>query len=536
MSHTSRLAVAVAATLLTVGCAPLQQRELPQHMSDVPDDVKGRYEKQWNEPPMVVEGRTMIVLTTPMTPPKALQQREIKLELEDGATIRDVSAVLANLGYSIMIADKETAEKEVYLPRYRGTLGGLLANLQRAADVWFSWEDNAIVVSSKERITVSMPQDEKLSEKIEKSLGTLKIEGVHVSWAAGIVTAELKPSQLKQVRDFLEQIMSNAAIVNLQVAVVSVQLNQDSKAGFDWSKMQLAIGGDNTNLLGGLDNSTDGTTVPGTGTGGTTGGTTTGPTANTDPGEGLFFNAGLLRAVVSNDQFTLVSFMDYLETHGTSQVLQNVMLRTSTGNEVQLKSVTQIPYVENIGVGSSGISGDLLGSARTATANDGITLKMTPTFNALNSSVTINMDLAIESVLGFVELSAGNQLGTLTQPNRAERTFNDVIRIRPGQTVVVGGLIYDSVTRNNNVPLFMPDKAGWQNLVVKRTSTFIVIRPTVTVLGVIKGDTAQLFEQARDNPATHSQASVPRSLPVPTATAGSANPEPATVTPTGEGA
>jgi type II secretory pathway component GspD/PulD (secretin) len=221
-------------------------------------------------------------------------------------------------------------------------------------------------------------------------------------------------------------------------------------------------------------------------------------------GKGYLLNDGTFRGVISNAAFSMVAFIDFLDTYGQTKTLQSVMLRTITGNEVELKSVTQIPYVSGVGVGATtaavGTASSLLGSANTAAANDGVILKMAPSFDAANDSVTIDMSLSIEAVLGFVQLSAGNQLGTLTQPTTAERTFNDVIRVRPGQTVVVGGITYDQVERDNNVPLFLPDKTGHETLVVKRQSMFIVIRPTVTLLGALKTGSETLPEASHDDP------------------------------------
>jgi type II secretory pathway component GspD/PulD (secretin) len=169
---------------------------------------------------------------------------------------------------------------------------------------------------------------------------------------------------------------------------------------------------------------------------------------------------------------------------------------------VKLKSVTQIPYVSTVSVGTTGASSNgnasLLGGAKTSTANDGITMEMTPTFDAYSNTVSVKMDLSIQAVVGFSNLSAGNQLGSLSQPTTAERSFNDIIRVRPGQTVVVGGLTYDSVGDNRSGPAFLSDTHGEHKaLTVNRLTMFIVVRPTITMLGAMaekEGD--ELYPEA----------------------------------------
>jgi type II secretory pathway component GspD/PulD (secretin) len=581
--------------LVLVGCTAIKERLVSKDAPNNPKAAQASFAQAWIDPPLTREGTPLLILATPTPPPEEILHRPIKLELDTGATIRDVVAALASLGYSLIITDREAANAEVLVPRYQGSLGGLLTSLQRASDVWVTWESGALVVSSRERIVMSLPQERRLASRVAEGLSDLGLcinggaiaagvseralassassigqpastglsgyapttpsatptalgnagsggptanlnssntrspcgpssgaataalsgasrasqagLGSAASWEAGMVTLVARPSEYRRALTFLERITQNAAVVNLQVAITSVTLNQNANRGIDWSQLQFALNGGHANLLQelspnssstgsgtGTGSNGNGATSPSTGSGNvSTGGATSLTWPNT--GVGYLLNDGTFRGVISNAAFSMIGFIDFLDTYGQTKTLQSVMLRTVTGNEVELKSVTQIPYVSGVGVGTTtaavGSTSSLLGSANTATANDGVILKMAPSFDAASDTVTIDMSLSIEAVLGFNQLSAGNQLGTLTQPTTAERTFNDVIRVRPGQTVVVGGITYDQVERDNNVPLFLPDKTGHETLVVKRQSMFIVIRPTVTLLGALKatGDT-----------------------------------------------
>lgn len=593
----TKLLVSVAtAVSVLCACADIKPRETPKDLPVTEQAARAQMEPGWTDPAITRDGAPTVVVTTPMVPPEAMQRHQIKLELEDGATVRDVAAVLSNLGYSVVIADKTAANAEVMVPKYHGSLGGLLRSLQKAADVWFTWNDGAIVISSSETVEISLPQEQKLAERIAKGLVAygFKKDETPVSAEAGIVSLKLRPSTYVAVRNYLTRITQNAALVNLQVALINVQLTQDASQGFDWTKMQIAVNGGHKNLLQTLDpttgsslnsnstaNNSATTTSTGTTTGSTTGSTSTvaaNPTntnsiANVSPngsvlttttnggtpsstvlpntGLGYLISNGSVRGVISNAAFSMIGFVNFLETYGTAKTVQSVMLRTVTGRQVEMKSVTKIPYVSNIGVGggynsnypysgtngNNGSSGNatdpsnlsgfgdtsnngnngsngsgtnsngglnnayggyngLLGSANTSTANDGITLKLLPAYDEASETVTVELALSLEAVLSFNTLSAGNQIGSLSQPTTAQQTFNDTLRVRPGQTVVVGGLTYDSIKRDNAVPLFLPDKAKNSSLSIKRQAMFIVVRPTVTVLGALKDENAQLFAPA----------------------------------------
>lgn len=537
--------LATVALLGLAACAPLEVRPLGDDMPGTEEAARAAASAAWDGPAVVREGRTMVMLDAPNKLPRSIRNREIKLQLDPGVTVQDIATVFANLGYSVIVMDKEAAQAEILVPRFHGTMGGLVDAIERAADIWVAWENGAIVFSTRERIAFTLPQERKLANRIASGIQDLGVciaasdgsGGVSTAetsgddgsssrgssssnsssssassgcsgdsgswgataWEAGMISMTVTPNEYRRIRAFLDRITENAAIINLQVAMVSVSANQEVARGFDWSKLQFAIGGDHRGLLGTLqtDDSGDGGTSGTGGTGGLGGGTTPLPSGEEEQlpylGEGLLVNGGDVRGVVSNGTFSMIGFLDYLDTYGRTRTLQSVMLRTVSGSEVQLQSVTEIPYVSGVGIGALGTTNGgisntagTLGSANTETANDGITLNMLPSYDAASHSVTIDMSLAIEAVLGFQELSAGNQLGELTQPTTAKRTFNDVIRVRPGQTVVVGGISYDQIQRDNNVPLYLPDEAGHSKLTVKRESMFIVVRPTVTILGAIE--------------------------------------------------
>ena len=609
-------------SMLLAACSDISVRPSPKDYPMNEATARAAASAGWTDPAIIRDGRPMVVVTTPMVPPEVMQRKQIKIELEDGSTIRDIAAVLSNLGYSVVIEDKAAAEAEVIVPKYQGTLGGLFRAMQTAGDVWFTWDNGAVVISSTARVEISLPQEQKLADRIAKGLTNYGLEKTPVSAEAGIVSLKLKPSQYVAVRNYLTRITHNAALVNMQVALVNVVLTQDASKGFDWNKLQVAAGG-GSNLLATLNpqtgqnlsngqnssnlNGLNGTN--GTGTTGTTGTSgTTGSTALTNPndityvtpggstitsttnggtpvttvlantGAGALLSNGGLRGVISDGAFSMIGFVNFLENYGSTKTLQSVMLRTVTGRSVELKSVTKIPYVSNVGVGgygqnggsygSSGSTGTggtggnsntvtgfgdtgtgtgsantgpysaaaqqnnqnlasgyggLLGSANTSTANDGITLKLLPAYDEASEAVTVDIALSVEAVLSFNTLSAGNQIGQLSQPTTAQQTFNDTIRVRPGQTVVVGGLTYDQITRSSAVPLFLPDSAKSSTLAVKRTALFIVVRPTVTVLGSLKDDTAQLFAAGDDTSAPQEQQSdvvaippaMPAALPKP---------------------
>src|SRR5690606_39176893 len=92
-----------------------------------------------------------------------------------------------------------------------------------------------------------------------------------------------------------------------------------------------------------------------------------------------------------------------------------------------------------------------------------------------------------KSVLEFVELNAGNQIGSLSQPVTQDQSLTDIVRMSAGQTVVIGGLQYDSEDYKGNDPAMLRkggdfrSRFGKNSQDVSRNALFIILRPAVTV-------------------------------------------------------
>ena len=510
--------------------------------------AKGASDEGWTEPAIVKEGKPMVVLYTPFSIPDRVAKKQIQAQLEPGATIRDLAAVLGNLGVSIIISDKETSEITFFMPKYTGSLGHMLSAISRAADVWFTYQDGVIVVSSKERIALSIPQDEALAKKVSEGLTAIGLTVNGHSSDAAMVSVELKYSQLSRTKAFLERICQNAALVSLQVAIVTVDITQQDSSGLDWSKMQFALGQNGKSIFdptggaavaGGGTATTAGTTATTTATTSTTG-TATGLLANGQPASGSvsiaplnlpgFIQTAMIsgtgaRLAFSNSAFSLAGFVNFMGSYGSTETMENLMLKTTTGNKVELKSVTQIPYVSSVGVATTGTANTtngqpgLLASAKTATADDGVDLKLTPSYDASANTLSLDLDLSLKTVLAMTQLSAGSQIGSLSQPTTATRSFNDILRMRPGETVVVGGITYESTTKSNSGPLeTRGTDMDSKQLQITKTTMFIIIRPTVRTFGSLDekaGDS--LFTQGvapiEEMPAVPVPQEIPSNLP-----------------------
>jgi hypothetical protein len=519
----------IAALLASLGgCSTLTPMEHDKKSPTTAEKAmaKAKTYSGWDSSPVMNDGSSAVVLHIPASLPKRIYDEHIQFKLNSDATLKDVIAILGQKGIPVVLPDAKAGDKTFYIPYYNGKLGDLLSAISQATDTWFIWGNGVITVSEYARIAIDIPQEKSFGEALKRGLTAMGVGYGSLSWEAGMATADVTPSDYRKVKAFLTQLTNNAVVVNLQVAVINVTLNQDANQGVNWGALSAAATAGGTppdvtsaqnlmfpqgaggagatavlpSVIGGTSGtqgatSTTGasptTTPSGTPSTGTTT-TTSAASASTSIAQavgGLIASGGSVQGALFSNRFSFSGLFDYLETYGNANTSQNVILRTIAGNTAKFKSVTQVPYVSQVGVttnsGSAGSSS--LGSTSTSTANDGIEVALAPTYDASAGTVTVDFKLSLQAVLGFNNLSAGNQIGSLTQPTTADQTLLNTLRMRPGQTVVVGGLTYNSVSDSKNAPIaLVGSNLEHQSLTVKRQTMFVVIRPTIVKFGVVE--------------------------------------------------
>lgn len=377
--------------------------------------------------------------------------------------------------------DRVTFMRQKVLPfrRYEGTLGGLFKRLQRSMGLSIWWNDG-IYISPVGRYSVMLPQNREIMAQVANELNAMGARNVVASMQAGTVSF-MAPGALAEefIRPYLIRTGRNASQVTLQVALVSVSMNDSSARGFDWSKFSFSLG----------DTGTTGTATGGTG-GGTIGGNVGGGTVTaTLPTTNLFSvsndAARIFMPSVLGKPLDIMGAIGFLSSYGNTRVEQNVELKTLSGTRVEFRSGEKIPYVAGV---SATVTGSLagagtVGAAQTSTLETGLQLDMMPNFEANGGLVTVGFNLQMVDLIEFVTLSAGAQLGTLTQPRTREQRINDIVRVPVGETVVLGGIRGNNSAINRNHPFglkFLGSKKQSDNSV----TTFILLRPSVTIYKV----------------------------------------------------
>lgn len=496
------------------GCA-----SLPLHANGRKDAHKEAQKvmlsKGWTTPPLMHAYGAPVVLVAPPRIPKDILSRKLNLNLNNHGTYAALAVALGQLHLPTFLGSQKLASKSVTIPYYQGSLGNLLTALSRIDDVFFTWDGSSIIVQSKAAFSASIPQSDLLIKKVSQELSELGASDVTLSRQTGTVNFKASPAAMQAIRPYLAELNTNSALVTLRVAVLSVQLTSAHDTGIDWGALEAAVSpglltSPLSSLISGLPSgggsafSAPAATSPSTGTGttgtGTTGTGTTGTgnsssstgtgtglsssSSSTPTGTSLALSGSGLQLTMNNPSFSFSGVLQFLDTYGKTSTLQNVLVRTLGGTPVKLENNTEIPYVSNVGVGAVGSNSasTSVGTASTSNANSGITLTLKPDYNHQTGQVTVSVKVKLDAVLGFNQLSAGSQLGSLTQPTTQKEALTDIVELLPGQATIIGGLRYRTLSDNRQgLPWLAQHGGASVNRQLTDEELVIILRPTVTV-------------------------------------------------------
>lgn len=449
---------------------------------------------------------------------------DVKFPADNEATLSSLVTTLSAVNLQVAFQWSDPTQGEDILKQklpflsYEGTVGELMSTLRTGLGLVTWYENGTIYISNHERYAITLPQNKDVIEAVKGEIEKLGADNVVTSLRGGKIIYTASPnSQDHIIGPFLDRMTRNLAVVNMQVAVVSLALNDKSDVGFDWNKFQLAF--DQTpkgiNELTGsaaaarasgtsqiYNPVNNGGTGSGTGTGTGTGTDTSsggGAAGSTDAdlvgAAGKLTTAGLTLSKTNLGNvfgtygaLTVAGALNFLSNFGTTNVTQNVSLRTLSGSTMKLQSGQEVPYVKGVSNSSTSNSNNIYGSTETDKVDTGLTVEMSPLYDSDAQIVTVDVDVKLDAILDFVELSAGNQIGSITQPLVQKQNMNDIVRVQAGKTVVIGGLQFDSDTKAGTEPSMLRKQlqgtnkvGGSRSQTVQRNALFIIMRPTVTV-------------------------------------------------------
>ena len=441
--------VGFVASMFLGACAPMNVPE--GRTLDIPPAVKAAPRKQ-----ALNEGREA-VLTVPLGEDVLVPQTRVgdKLPLDmigpyelRGETLAGaLQLVLAGFDVPLAFQAEEGLTRQITVSNLKGTVDSVVRRLCGLADLYCTFEDGILEVKETETFVVSLPPlgDDAFSGLAAGLAAVSGAETVTDS-STGTLIYTVTQRNAERARRYFDRLRGSTALIVYETYVWEVQLDNANSAGIRWDNFgQLGAFSTGITLDGGLSADV-GTPI--------TIGLPTRGTLN----------------LATGDIFRFIS------EQGAVKTISQPQLTMLSGSTASLRVAETINYVSSLSR-STDADGDETVSTTTSTVDTGFSLEIESSWD--NSTVYANIDLSLDEFIRFDPFDAGGG-DTLQLPRTSERELTTQIRARPGDSILIAGLVrerdqYDVTGPGFDTPIIPTGRSG----VMANNELVILMRPRV---------------------------------------------------------
>lgn len=460
-------------------------------------------------------------------PESILERQMSQFTLLPGGTVSDLSGMLYPYKVNIMFDEGgqgELGSLPFSIRKYSGSMGDLLKMIENLHDVSFEYiGGNTLKVTKETKYIASLPQVDMVLESVSENIAALGAGDIKTNTLAGSIVYTATHREQRDIDSFVQRFYENYAGVKFQITVFNVSLNETMSDGFDWSSLDVVLGSVEAAYAGGYieqfirglsgNNQQNGANGANDANGGANGGTNGGNNNNNNNQNGDNNNnnnnnnsesdptinyrsryAGSsiddIRSFgwLKDDTFELGAFnnnigvsvaMQWMNQYGNTRAEQSAFIETITGKETIIASQRKVPVISDE---STTLVGNLspVATQNTSTENEevGIKIQFTPYYDASSQEMIIELNVNLKNIVGIESLttSTGN---TIQRPEIQEEQFPTTVRMKVGDTRLLGGVIFDTIIEDRSDINFIKMSDEYIRKNMQKSAMFIMIRPSV---------------------------------------------------------
>lgn len=428
--------------------------------------------------------------------------------------------ILADYDISLAFESEEGLTRRITVANLNGSLDKVVSRVCSLADLYCAFEDGILVVKETQTFTVALPpigdnsKDTDFLTNVAAGLGAVlgadaEDPIIDESTRTIIYSATQRTAEL--AGRYFQRLRANTALVVFETYIWEVLLNAGNSTGIDWEKID-AFGKFNASL------SVDGA-------------------VGADFTNPVSIGLPTTQSIVG----TPADLVEFLSQFGAVKTISQPQITVLSGSAAELRVADTENYVSEITTTvDEGVSTT---SVTTDSVDTGFTLRIESTWD--RASVYANVEVELEDVISiddftFSDGGADGASTTIQLPQTSERELQTQVRVRPGDSVLIAGLVRESDTFDSRGPGFMepilPDSrtATKQNL-----ELVMLLRPRVVVYTAVDDTRYQDYAASKGaahvHPVPQPQLPFPANAPVsvlaPRATDFSAPPLPVATAP-----
>jgi Flp pilus assembly secretin CpaC len=407
-----------------------------------------------------------------------------------------LQAVLSGTDISLSWNTGALGSRLVTVMNLRGPLPKVVEKICSAARVFCTFRHGSIELSEKETFVVSIPP-------VVRSISSASAGGTSAASAAGSTTSSPSSSTSnsiveainklldgekatvddqggnivytatvdveERVSRYLSELRTERPLIVLQMYIWEVTLNNENAQGINWSSFNAKIAKGNTMSLAS-------------------------EITSAAAAKGSVSLGAVTSGIISAN-----AIASFIATKGRVQTISNPQLTFVSGSTASLKIGGTQRYISQVGTNiSSNVSGNAGSGAANNTSTNTVSTDSIDTGLAINVAgsyengvVFANLDLSIKSLVDIGSTSSGG--GTIDLPITTDEKMNTVLRVRPGDSLVLAGYVTSSDNATTQglptgatsaLPLYGDDAHANRELVM-------IVKPSIVLFSDKEGEPAK---------------------------------------------
>ncbi len=356
--------------------------------------------------------------------------------------------ILSDYDIPLAFETEDALTRTITVTNLRGPVDSIVNRVCSLADLYCAYEDDLLIVKNTQTFTVTIPPLSGDTDILSAlATGLQAITGASPITESGtrtiIYQATNRTSKLAE--RYFQRIRSNTALIVFEVYIWEVALNTANATGIDWEKIDS------------FGKFAAGISIPG--------------------GTGADFNPISIGLPTTGDvAFGSNDVLQFISEYGAVKTISQPQITVLSGAEATLRAADTVNYVSALT--RSVDEGEVTVSTETDSVDTGFNLTISSSWD--NATVYGNIEIELQEFRRFQEFDAD---GTVLQlPETTERELSTQIRIRPGDSLLIAGLVRenDQVDRSGpgfNEPLFPTSRS----LSTNNTELVFLLRPRVIV-------------------------------------------------------
>jgi hypothetical protein len=381
-----------------------------------------------------------------------------------------LQAVLAGTDVSLSWSVGTFDQRLVSVSNLSGALPRVVEKICAAAKVFCSYKNGLLEMKERETFIVDLPampatvkaggssssaSASSAANTMADAISDLAGEKVKLDTQGGNLIFTSDVEGYDRVHEYLDQLRNGRPLVVMQLYIWEVTLNKENASGINWSNFSLRnIGTKAENLM-----------LSGT----------TGFSSITSPGVSL--------GAKFAGHVTADTVLEFLSTQGTVQTISNPQLTFVSGSTAEFRVGGKQRYISQVGsLTTSTVSSSSSSVGTNTVSTDSLETGLSVAVNGNFESGVISamLEMTMQDVVSLNATTVDNL--TIDLPETSERKVSSTLRVRPGDNLVLAGLVSsrDTNTREG-IPLFGKRLNTYGDDTLKNSELVILVKPSIVL-------------------------------------------------------